>query len=840
MTILDRTLDPTSAAGAVGDWVCLRASGTVTRAVAAALTETGYVYGCLVAGGNPGGAVRVVVEGAVPASLSGLAALAGKARVNTTTARAERVASLSGSDYPIGDIDATGLVELANEPAALPTRALLSALTTPRHGAFVHVAEAAGHFAFSATDTTPVNGTTVRAADDGTRGRWTLTTYQPSVGDETWVPAGSTVATFNAAVQAAAALAASTGRKQTVRLEAGEYEFTASGVLASNVKIVGAGEGRTVLTLGAAGDPLLKTNAVLLAQGTLNTAKLNTTPTSAASGTSYYPPASQAISVTALGTVVAGDWFVYDGHNDPNFSEYYGGPGTLSRYQELLQVDSINSLTLRLKTHTLQYHTLTNGGSATPITIKGCDPVEGVVLEDLTLDGNGCANGLLCEYATDFALRRVTFKNFARFGVEWTTASVGLVMTECVAESCNSFVSSGLASGHRVSMYACRTTGSGARYLATGRIRGQVYLREHSAEWVLSGCDFSHVALPLHLQSSRNFTAIGCKFRDSDVDELLARDVTAGDDESRAEMGAGIDMGSVSLNYADWSIGTNIIGCVVEDARGGITEAGGSVSAVWLHDHRAMKLSGLRIVNTGHSPYAVIDGVTKPMLGLREQDCEYDAMDLSVVGCEYAWIRNSGQGDKKRGFHISIYPSSGTIPPNSILLKSDPTGYAKVQDLFVNGNIYFGATYGNSLSDYRALFDRVQFDDDFYTASLVIFKNLTGATRVAGEVVELDSTLTDGTVKTTNTTPSTGATAVATVAMPAGNTIGNNGFAFGAVGAGHKIVKFGTGEARPGMLLRAAGGGTHYADSTAAPGDGRIGMATSYKAAGSAGNVRAA
>lgn len=181
MTILARTLDPTSAAGAAGDAVCLRASGTVTRAVAAALTETGYVYGLLVAGCNPGAMAQVLVEGAAPPSLTGLAAVAGKARVNTTTARAERVASLSGSDYPVGDIDATGLVEIAAEPAQVLTRAALQAIGTPRHGAFVHVVEASGSFGFSATDTTPANGTTVLVAGDGSRGRWTFATVVASL-----------------------------------------------------------------------------------------------------------------------------------------------------------------------------------------------------------------------------------------------------------------------------------------------------------------------------------------------------------------------------------------------------------------------------------------------------------------------------------------------------------------------------------------------------------------------------------------------------------------------------------------------------------------------------------
>lgn len=694
-------------------------------------------------------------------------------------------------------------------------------------------------------DTSTVDHTSVLGHTGGTIGRWKIVAQNPPwLGETIITPGTSKAAEINSAITAAYTRFVTYGIKQTVRLVAGLYTLESAIVAKSGVTLTGAAASSTVLRATFAAAPTTNTNAMILAQGALNT-KLGaggTTPTNAANGgVNYYPPGSQAVSVVSAGTIAADDWIVYDGHNDPNYSEYYGGPGTLSRYQELLQVDSVSSLTLRLKTHTLQYHTLTNGGSATAITVKGCDPIVGFTLQDVVLDGDGCANGMLCEYAAEFAVSRVAFQNFARFGIEWTTASVGLNMTDCTADSCNGFVSSGLASSHRVTMFNCRTSGTGSRYQAAGRIRGMVYLREHSAEWMMVGCDFSHVALPLHLQSSRNFTAVGCRFRDSDVDELLVRDAAAADDESRSEVGAGIDMGSVSLNYADWSVGTNIIGCVVEDARGGsIAVDQGSVSAVWLHDHRAMTISDLRIVNTGKSPYATIDGVVKPMLGLREQDCEYQADGINIVGCEYAWIRNSGQGDKKRALRIHVIPSSGAIPPNSITLKSDPTGFARVWDLYTNGNVYFGGTFGNSLSDYRTQFDRVQFDDDLYTATFIIIKNITGGTRVTGDVVEIDSSLTDGTVKTTATTPTTGATSVATIAMPQGNTIADSGFSFAAVGSGHRVVRHGTSECRPGLLLRAAGGGTHYADSAATPGDARIGMATSYKAAGSAGLVRAA
>lgn len=98
-----------------GDVVCLASAsaGTVTKAVAAALTNAKSALGVAIQAAAAGGRVFVAFGGIVPPSITGLASsLSGYVRVNTTTARLERVAALAVSDYGIGTVDLAGWMQV--------------------------------------------------------------------------------------------------------------------------------------------------------------------------------------------------------------------------------------------------------------------------------------------------------------------------------------------------------------------------------------------------------------------------------------------------------------------------------------------------------------------------------------------------------------------------------------------------------------------------------------------------------------------------------------------------------------------------------------------------------
>lgn len=102
-----------SAAGSAGTVVCLASvdegEPKVTRAILAALTNAVAAFGVVVGPVLPGAFGLVAFGGVLPPSVTNLAPGApGLVRVNTTTARCERVASFASGDYGIGVVDNAG------------------------------------------------------------------------------------------------------------------------------------------------------------------------------------------------------------------------------------------------------------------------------------------------------------------------------------------------------------------------------------------------------------------------------------------------------------------------------------------------------------------------------------------------------------------------------------------------------------------------------------------------------------------------------------------------------------------------------------------------------------
>jgi hypothetical protein len=109
-------LDPGGASWSPGDVVTLGSDvdhKVVKLATAANLATGGAGFGVLLTTGVSGQRAPVAVSGVVPASVTGFASGApGFARINTTTGKAERVASYSGGDYPLGPVDDAGNLAL--------------------------------------------------------------------------------------------------------------------------------------------------------------------------------------------------------------------------------------------------------------------------------------------------------------------------------------------------------------------------------------------------------------------------------------------------------------------------------------------------------------------------------------------------------------------------------------------------------------------------------------------------------------------------------------------------------------------------------------------------------
>jgi hypothetical protein len=105
----------TSASLVAGDVVCLAGSSlgypTVTLALATPLGIARAALGVVLLAASPGTRALIAIDGVIGPDITGLAAVAGFARVNSS-GRCQRVTSLSSGDYPIGTVDAQGYLTL--------------------------------------------------------------------------------------------------------------------------------------------------------------------------------------------------------------------------------------------------------------------------------------------------------------------------------------------------------------------------------------------------------------------------------------------------------------------------------------------------------------------------------------------------------------------------------------------------------------------------------------------------------------------------------------------------------------------------------------------------------
>ena len=129
------TLSGASVAVVAGDVVCLSGvPGLVTKAVSSPLSTARSAVGVVVQAASPGGKVLVAISGVISPSFTGLAAsLSGYVRVDTTTARCERVAMVSDGDYIIGTVDLAGWMHI------MPASKVVQATGTPTGTGIPHI-----------------------------------------------------------------------------------------------------------------------------------------------------------------------------------------------------------------------------------------------------------------------------------------------------------------------------------------------------------------------------------------------------------------------------------------------------------------------------------------------------------------------------------------------------------------------------------------------------------------------------------------------------------------------------------------------------------------------------
>lgn len=110
------TVDPNGTQLVTGDVVCLAGSligvPTIVKATLAALVNAKSVFGVVMDSAAPNTKARVAIGGVLHPTVTGLAAVAGVVRCNTTTGRCERVAAFADGDYIVGAVDPQGYMSI--------------------------------------------------------------------------------------------------------------------------------------------------------------------------------------------------------------------------------------------------------------------------------------------------------------------------------------------------------------------------------------------------------------------------------------------------------------------------------------------------------------------------------------------------------------------------------------------------------------------------------------------------------------------------------------------------------------------------------------------------------
>lgn len=371
-----------------GDYVCLVSDSdgltVVKKALPAVLAIYGRSYGMATQAASNGGAANIQTEGLVPVGIHGLSGGPSLVRIGSN-GRGEKVSSFVAGDFPGGNLD-------DNDRLAIhPERATSSVAGVP---------------SLSSSDTVTITGTSALSAAVATG----------LVGTVVSASGSNRAAAINAAIAAASAAWAIDGTQRTVRLLESLYSLETAIVMRSGVALVMSPT--TVLRPTFSGAVDSVTNAAILCQGTVDTNILASTTFAVECYAGVYEVTLGAVA----GTFAAGSWMVANGHNNTDHSLL--ADGTLVELTELLQAGSTyaGGTLITLASPPFQHHAsgAGGGGGATPMTVKGCNPIRDFRIEGgrIKADGGSVAVGVLCQYATGFDILDLKVSGFSRTAIQ--------------------------------------------------------------------------------------------------------------------------------------------------------------------------------------------------------------------------------------------------------------------------------------------------------------------------------------------------------------------------------------------------------------------------------------
>lgn len=486
----------------------------------------------------------------------------------------------------------------------------------------------------------------------------------------------------------------------------------------------------------------VSTNALIKIQGAVDTGFLDTTL--GVAPTQGITRDARQCAVVSAGTLAAGQWVVISGHNDSAFDDgRLGGEGSGVTLTEIIKVDSTyaGGLTIPFASPASQCHTITNGGVGTACSVKGCRPVDDFTLEGLHLDASGgtVAVGVLCQYANNITLRRLSGMGFSRALINGELGLRHFTFTDITNHGeCNSVLMLSSCMYGRFERVDCKP--DGLRYHANGVQRWGVDLANRCTD-IIGEAHIRHMCLGLHNQGG--------------VDMLLTLhaddlDSTQAQVSNPAGHVVGVAyQGSTKYNTAvEDGLALNLHLNVRASNIRQSTDV--DECAVFLYRINGFSSDYIEVGNDGVSPQTTLGGFHYRANGIRIEFCKGHVDRVQTRGVNWGWRHtgNPGHGDMRVGsawfYGATSDPASNANVAVDFSYSTNDSGTVfgelrtdnMATQLLFDGN---GGTVWATSPDWRLFIDRTEFDHTV-TFDVIPAYNNAGETLAQGDLVQFDST----------------------------------------------------------------------------------------------------
>lgn len=598
----------------------------------------------------------------------------------------------------------------------------------------------------------------------------------------------------------------------------------------SGVDIQGQGQG-TVLEptyISPAGDASLPTNTVVLVQGAPDPGSYSSVLTR------HAIIGDRTMALAADVTAQVGGFLVASGHNDPATAMGGLAAGDNITATEVIKVESVSGggLIAHIAGVLLQEHTITNGGTGQPQSVQAVRPVQGFRLANMSIIGTGhqIAVGVLLDYVVEPILEDLWFEGFSLADYFARLGTRTIEFRNIVHQGgSNSWCFLQSVGGGRVTDFY--SIGLGDRFHPLGTLQGAVNLAWNTTQVEIGDFVLRRACRGIQIGAVMQINIHDGLVDDMFIAELLTRPAIA----ESSFCGIGFDGGRGPLADTAFSMGV-----ILEQVRFTNCRSNGPIDVnspytVFFHDILDL-WADIVIDNEGESPYSVIDGQNYVMQGINLLDSSGNFKAL-VRGVEFGCTLRSTSGTMRaEELRILGNPGAGVVATIGLYQFKLPA---------FNG-FTIGRLWSEPACSYAgASVNDIVYIENYYLAAAgyefgktQTFVNGTGGLLQFGDLFQVDPA-----GVATIFQPATTIAAAAGVPLGVcaeGGAQAINGAAFdGAMLPSDLVVINCTAAAVAPNDILDWGAGNAAKANNAAPAYTAIGRATSFKAAGAPGAVRA-